>query len=88
MPTSPSSIAAGNAPKHCGSGSAAIFAFCPWDERNAALGDAGLLVNTTMLGMHGQPELALAVERLPAHAIVSDLVYVPLITPLLEPRGP
>jgi shikimate dehydrogenase len=54
-----------------------------WDERNAALADAGLLVNTTTLGMHGQPELALAVERMPAHAIVSDLVYVPLVTPLL-----
>jgi shikimate dehydrogenase len=55
----------------------------PWDERNGALANAGLLVNTTVLGMHGQPELALAVERLPAHAIVNDLVYVPLITPLL-----
>ena len=55
----------------------------PWEERNGALADAGLLVNTTVLGMHGQPELALAVERLPTHAIVNDLVYVPLITPLL-----
>jgi shikimate dehydrogenase len=55
----------------------------PWDERNGALADAGLLVNTTVLGMNGQPELALTVERLPAHAIVNDLVYVPLITPLL-----
>jgi len=54
-----------------------------WDERDLALGDADLLVNTTTLGMYGQPELALAVERLPAHAIVSDLVYVPLLTPLL-----
>jgi shikimate dehydrogenase len=55
----------------------------PWDERDAALADAGLLVNTTVLGMHGQPELALDVDRLPAHAIVNDLVYVPLVTPLL-----
>ncbi len=55
----------------------------PWDERNAALADAGLLVNTTTLGMHDQPELAIAVERLPPDAIVSDLVYVPLVTPLL-----
>ncbi len=55
----------------------------PWEERNGALADAGLLVNTTVLGMHGQPELALAVEHLPTHAIVNDLVYVPLITPLL-----
>jgi shikimate dehydrogenase len=56
----------------------------PWNERNAALGDAELLVNTTTLGMHGEPELDIAVERLPAHAIVSDLVYVPLLTPLLQ----
>jgi shikimate dehydrogenase len=55
----------------------------PWEKRDGALADAGLFVNTTVLGMHGQPELALAVERLPPHAIVNDLVYVPLITPLL-----
>jgi shikimate dehydrogenase len=55
----------------------------PWDERNTALGDAGLLVNTTTLGMHGQPDLEIAVDRLPAHAIINDLVYVPLVTPLL-----
>jgi shikimate dehydrogenase len=56
----------------------------PWEERDAALGEAGLLVNTTVLGMHGQPELAIAVDRLPETAIVSDLVYVPLLTPLLK----
>jgi shikimate dehydrogenase len=55
-----------------------------WNERNVALADTGLLVNTTMLGMQGQPELALAVERLAADAIVNDLVYVPLLTPLLK----
>jgi shikimate dehydrogenase len=55
-----------------------------WNDRNAALADAGLLVNTTTLGMHGQPELDIAVERLPAQAIVSDLVYVPRLTPLLK----
>jgi shikimate dehydrogenase len=55
----------------------------PWEKRNEALGDAGLLVNTTVLGMHGQPDLTLAIERLPAHAIVNDLVYVPLLTSLL-----
>jgi shikimate dehydrogenase len=56
----------------------------PWEERNAALTDAALLVNTTTLGMHEQPDLAIEVERLPAHAIVADLVYVPLLTPLLR----
>jgi shikimate dehydrogenase len=44
---------------------------------------AGLLVNTTSLGMKGQPPLAIEVGLLPAHAVVADLVYVPLRTPLL-----
>jgi shikimate dehydrogenase len=56
----------------------------PWDESNAALSDTALLVNTTTLGMPGQPDLAIEVGHLPAHAIVADLVYVPLITPLLR----
>ena len=55
-----------------------------WDERNAALDDAALVVNTTTLGMAGQPELALDIGRLPSGAVVADLVYVPLITPLLR----
>jgi shikimate dehydrogenase len=55
-----------------------------WDERNAELDDAGLLVNTTTLGMDGQPELTLDVGRLPSHALVADLVYVPLVTPLMR----
>lgn len=56
----------------------------PWDALNDRLGEAGLLVNTTTLGMAGQPELPADVGRLPGHAIVADLVYVPLITPLLR----
>jgi shikimate dehydrogenase len=56
----------------------------PWDDNKIALRDAGLLVNTTTLGMQGQPELAIDVGHLPAHAIVTDLVYVPLVTPLLR----
>lgn len=47
------------------------------------LGDAGLLVNTTALGMHGNEGLAADPARLPEHAIVTDIVYVPLETPLL-----
>jgi shikimate dehydrogenase len=55
-----------------------------WDDLNGQLGDAALLVNTTTLGMHGQPDLAADLGRLPGHAIVADLVYVPLETPLLR----
>jgi shikimate dehydrogenase len=49
----------------------------------APLADATLLVNTTSLGMAGQPPLLLDLSALPAGAVVSDLVYVPLETPLL-----
>jgi shikimate dehydrogenase len=54
-----------------------------WDAVNELLPRAGLLVNTTSLGMHGQPALQVDVDRLPSHAVVADLVYVPLKTPLL-----
>jgi shikimate dehydrogenase len=54
-----------------------------WAGRAAALADAALLVNTTSLGMHGQPPLDLALGALPPTALVTDVVYTPLITPLL-----
>jgi len=54
-----------------------------WADRHAALEDAGLLVNSTQLGMAGQPALELDLQRLPGSAIVYDIVYVPLETPLL-----
>ena len=54
-----------------------------WDRLGDLLPRAGLLVNTTSLGMHGQPALELDAGRLPSHAVVADLVYVPLQTPLL-----
>jgi len=43
----------------------------------------GLLVNTTSLGMTGQPPLVIDLEPLPQQALVADLVYAPLETPLL-----
>jgi shikimate dehydrogenase len=55
----------------------------PWSERHAALQDAQLLVNTTSLGMQGQDALDIRLDALPAQAVVSDIVYVPRITPLL-----
>ena len=54
-----------------------------WDELNDQLGGAALFVNTTTLGMAGQPELAADMGRLPSHAVVADLVYVPMRTPLI-----
>ena len=55
----------------------------PWREREAALDRAALLVNTTSLGMQGQPPLVLALDALPRAAVVTDVVYTPLITALL-----
>jgi len=54
-----------------------------WDARDIALEGAGLLVNTTSLGMAGEPELDLDLGSLPADAVVTDIVYAPLETPLL-----
>ncbi len=55
----------------------------PWSERHHALSGAALLVNTTSQGMHGQPALELDLAQLPTSALVSDVIYVPLETPLL-----
>ncbi len=55
----------------------------PWSERANALAGAALLVNTTSLGMAHQPPLELDLAALPGAAVVSDIVYTPLITPLL-----
>ena len=58
-----------------------------WDGINEVLARAKLLVNTTSLGMHGQGALEVDVARLPSDAVVADLVYVPLVTPLLAAAG-
>ena len=60
--------------------SAALFA---WSDRAGALADAGLLVNTTTLGMTGQAPLDLDLTDLPSDATVNDIVYAPLETELL-----
>jgi shikimate dehydrogenase len=54
-----------------------------WEELGPALGRARLIVNTTSLGMAGQPPLLLDLDGAPADAVVADIVYVPLKTPLL-----
>jgi shikimate dehydrogenase len=55
-----------------------------WEQASELLPRAGLLVNTTSLGMHGQPALEIDVAKLPPQAVVADLVYVPLETGLLK----
>jgi shikimate dehydrogenase len=55
----------------------------PWNQRAEALRGNALLVNTTNQGMHGQAPLDLPLDALPTSALVSDIIYVPLETPLL-----
>ncbi len=61
-----------------------------WDELPGLLAGTRLLVNATSLGMEGQPPLEINIDALAPDAVVADIVYVPLKTPLLvaaEVRG-
>ncbi len=60
------------------------IAIVPWEHRAAALDGAGLLVNTTTLGMRGNADLEISLDALPAGAVVNDIVYSPLETKLLK----
>ncbi|MBV8474627.1 MAG: shikimate dehydrogenase [Hyphomicrobiales bacterium] len=55
-----------------------------WRDLQTTLAEADLLVNTTTLGMHGQPPLEIDLTPLRQAAVVADIVYVPLATPLIE----
>jgi len=55
-----------------------------WRDLPEALSGADLLVNASALGMAGEPPLAIDLAPLPTHALVADIVYVPLRTPLLQ----
>ena len=67
----------------------ALAAFLPglrvidWTDREAALPGHALLVNTTQLGMTGQPPLPMSLDRADPGLVVNDIVYTPLETPLL-----
>ena len=55
----------------------------PWEDRHAALADAAMLVNATSQGMVGNPPLDLSLEKLPVSTLVTDIIYIPLETPLI-----
>jgi len=55
-----------------------------FEDIHSALSKADVLVNTTSLGMVGQPDLEIDLTPLPTDALVTDIVYVPLETPLLK----
>ena len=56
---------------------------CDWRDRADRSREVGLLINATSLGMHGSDALDMPLAQLPDACIVADLVYVPLLTPLL-----
>jgi shikimate dehydrogenase len=55
-----------------------------WAEKEQHFSKLDLLINATSLGMKDQPPLEIDLANLPAEAIVADIVYVPLETPLLR----
>lgn len=54
-----------------------------WKNREAAVAQAGLLVNTTSLGMVHNPPLEMSLDKAAVGLVVADIVYAPLETPLL-----
>lgn len=54
-----------------------------WAGREAALDGAATIVNSTSLGMVGKPPLEIRLDAAPVTALVTDMVYNPLETPLL-----
>lgn len=55
-----------------------------WNLASDAMDGAETIVNTTSLGMEGQPELKISFDLAPKSALATDIVYAPLITPFLE----
>lgn len=74
---------AGQAQAHMGVGED-VISIVDWDEKDAALKDVDILVNTTSLGMVKQPELEISLDALPKESLVTDIVYNPLETSLLK----
>ncbi|MDZ5646780.1 shikimate dehydrogenase [Nitrospirillum sp. BR 11828] len=66
-----------------GPGVACPLTAVPWDDRADALAGAHVLANATTQGMVGHPPLDLALDALPRDAVVTDIVYTPVETPLL-----
>jgi shikimate dehydrogenase len=56
---------------------------CAWDTRSEMARDAGVIVNTTTLGMKGQGDPGVDFATVHPDTVVSDIVYVPLETSFL-----
>jgi len=55
----------------------------PWEQREAALEGAAMVVNTTSQGMVGQAPLDIRLDALAPTALAADIIYTPLETPFL-----
>lgn len=55
-----------------------------WVQAGDMLEGAATVVNTTALGMEGKPELRVPLDALSRDALVTDIVYRPLVTPFLR----
>jgi shikimate dehydrogenase len=62
----------------------APLAVAGWEDVPRLIGEATIIVNTTSLGMEGQPPLAIDLAPARDDCLVTDIVYVPLETPLLK----
>ena len=54
-----------------------------WEQKESAFKNTELLVNTTSIGMKGENNEAINLANLPSSAVVTDIVYNPIKTPLL-----
>jgi shikimate dehydrogenase len=55
----------------------------PWEQRHDAIDGVAMLVNATNQGMIGEAALDLRLDKLPATALVNDIIYNPRETPLI-----
>jgi shikimate dehydrogenase len=60
------------------------IAVLPWEQRHDAIDGCATLVNATNQGMIGEAALDLRLDKLPKSALVSDIIYNPLETPLID----
>lgn len=56
---------------------------CDWTQADTMFDGAGTVVNTTSLGMTGKPDFRIPLNDLDPAALVTDLVYTPLMTQFL-----
>lgn len=55
----------------------------PWAQRHDAVNAAGLIINASAAGMKGRSALDVSLDKAPQSALVYDLIYIPLVTPLI-----